>query len=106
MPPLGLLHMRAWASLFNRLLRPSGVVCIREVHFHSQVSQTECSVGAGYPGMKAWTRSLQPCSTVGFFEQFTGTELSILDALSFNPHSLLERLGLFPFYSLGNSLQG
>uniref|UniRef100_A0A7N5JH70 histidine--tRNA ligase n=1 Tax=Ailuropoda melanoleuca TaxID=9646 RepID=A0A7N5JH70_AILME len=36
MPPLGLLHMRAWASLFNRLLRPSGVVCIREVHFHSQ----------------------------------------------------------------------
>uniref|UniRef100_A0A7N5KSD4 histidine--tRNA ligase n=1 Tax=Ailuropoda melanoleuca TaxID=9646 RepID=A0A7N5KSD4_AILME len=39
MPPLGLLHMRAWASLFNRLLRPSGVVCIREVHFHSQVSE-------------------------------------------------------------------
>ncbi|XP_048076821.1 histidine--tRNA ligase, mitochondrial isoform X2 [Ursus arctos] len=39
MPPLGLLHMRAWASLFSRLLRPPGVVCIREVHFHSQVSE-------------------------------------------------------------------
>ncbi|XP_008689722.1 histidine--tRNA ligase, mitochondrial [Ursus maritimus] len=39
MPPLGLLHMRAWASLFSRLLRPRGVVCIREVHFHSQVSE-------------------------------------------------------------------
>ncbi|XP_006731527.1 histidine--tRNA ligase, mitochondrial [Neomonachus schauinslandi] len=39
MPPFGLLHMRAWVSLFNQLLRPSGLVCIREVHFHSQVSE-------------------------------------------------------------------
>uniref|UniRef100_A0A8C0MIA6 histidine--tRNA ligase n=2 Tax=Canis lupus familiaris TaxID=9615 RepID=A0A8C0MIA6_CANLF len=36
MPPFGLLHRRAWASLFGQLLRPSGLVCIGEVHFHSQ----------------------------------------------------------------------
>ncbi|XP_041622548.1 histidine--tRNA ligase, mitochondrial isoform X3 [Vulpes lagopus] len=39
MPPFGLLHRRAWASLFGQLLRPSGLVCIGEVHFHSQVSE-------------------------------------------------------------------
>ncbi|XP_027959323.1 probable histidine--tRNA ligase, mitochondrial [Eumetopias jubatus] len=39
MPPFGLLPMRAWASLFSQVLRPSGLVCIREVHFHSQVSE-------------------------------------------------------------------
>ncbi|XP_047586460.1 histidine--tRNA ligase, mitochondrial isoform X2 [Lutra lutra] len=36
MPSFGLRHRRAWASLFSQLLRPSGFVCIREVHFHSQ----------------------------------------------------------------------
>uniref|UniRef100_A0A8C7EQX3 histidine--tRNA ligase n=1 Tax=Neovison vison TaxID=452646 RepID=A0A8C7EQX3_NEOVI len=36
MPSFGLRHRRAWASLFSQLLRPSGLVCIREVHFHSQ----------------------------------------------------------------------
>ncbi|XP_032703424.1 probable histidine--tRNA ligase, mitochondrial isoform X2 [Lontra canadensis] len=36
MPSFGLRHRRAWASLFSRFLRPSGLVCIREVHFHSQ----------------------------------------------------------------------
>ncbi|XP_045855307.1 histidine--tRNA ligase, mitochondrial isoform X1 [Meles meles] len=39
MPSFGLRHRRAWASLFSQLLRPSGLVCIREVHFHSQVSE-------------------------------------------------------------------
>ncbi|XP_047586459.1 histidine--tRNA ligase, mitochondrial isoform X1 [Lutra lutra] len=39
MPSFGLRHRRAWASLFSQLLRPSGFVCIREVHFHSQVSE-------------------------------------------------------------------
>ncbi|XP_035979670.1 histidine--tRNA ligase, mitochondrial isoform X1 [Halichoerus grypus] len=39
MPPFGLLHVRAWVSVFSQLLRPSGLVCIREVHFHSQVSE-------------------------------------------------------------------
>ncbi|XP_025873421.1 histidine--tRNA ligase, mitochondrial isoform X2 [Vulpes vulpes] len=39
MPPFGLLHRRAWASLFGQLLRPSVLVCIGEVHFHSQVSE-------------------------------------------------------------------
>ncbi|XP_025707950.1 histidine--tRNA ligase, mitochondrial [Callorhinus ursinus] len=39
MSPFGLLPMRAWASLFSQVLRPSGLVCIREVHFHSQVSE-------------------------------------------------------------------
>ncbi|XP_004397829.1 PREDICTED: probable histidine--tRNA ligase, mitochondrial isoform X2 [Odobenus rosmarus divergens] len=36
MPPFGLLPMRAWASLFSQVLRPSGLVCVREVHFQSQ----------------------------------------------------------------------
>ncbi|XP_029797941.1 probable histidine--tRNA ligase, mitochondrial isoform X2 [Suricata suricatta] len=31
MPPFGLLHMRAWASLFGQLLRPRRAVFIREV---------------------------------------------------------------------------
>uniref|UniRef100_A0A673U294 histidine--tRNA ligase n=1 Tax=Suricata suricatta TaxID=37032 RepID=A0A673U294_SURSU len=39
MPPFGLLHMRAWASLFGQLLRPRRAVFIREVRVHSQVAE-------------------------------------------------------------------
>lgn len=44
MPQLGLLHGRAWAVLFGQLRRPPGAVCIRAVHSHSQVSQTEIAL--------------------------------------------------------------
>ncbi|XP_039108668.1 histidine--tRNA ligase, mitochondrial [Hyaena hyaena] len=39
MPLFGLVHMRAWASLFGQLLRSPRALCIREVHVHSQVAE-------------------------------------------------------------------